>query len=230
LYAQYAICEGFGMPQVEAAACGIPIAATDYSAMYDVVRFTGGYPIPVRTFFRELETNADRAYPDNQVFADILTSYFTQDDQARLKKSIETRQKTIARYDWDQTAKVWEDYLDSCQPKGLHGQWQSAPEIKQIPEAVPPNMSHEDFVPWIFNSVMYKPERLHQNDGAKMYRDLAFGADMSQGALNPINQQQIFDFYKARTHNNNQVEQARVGILKIETDKFIVEAHQSKQG
>ena len=230
LYAQYAICEGFGMPQVEAAACGIPIAATDYSAMYDVVRFTGGYPIPVRTFFRELETNADRAYPDNQAFADILTNYFTQDDQARLKKSIETRQKTIARYDWDQTAKVWEDYLDSCQPKGLHGQWQSAPEIKQIPEAVPPNMSHGDFVPWIFNSVMYKPERLHQNDGAKMYRDLAFGADMSQGILNPINQQQIFDFYKARTHNNNQVEQARVGILKIETDKFIVEAHQSKQG
>ena len=44
IYIQYAICEGFGMPQVEAAACGIPVAATDYSAMSDVIQFTKGYP------------------------------------------------------------------------------------------------------------------------------------------------------------------------------------------
>jgi len=45
LYIQYAICEGFGMPQVEAAACGVPIASIDYSAMEDIVLSTDGFPI-----------------------------------------------------------------------------------------------------------------------------------------------------------------------------------------
>ena len=48
LYAQYAICEGFGMPQIEAASCGVPVAATNYSAMEDVIRHTQGYPVPVK--------------------------------------------------------------------------------------------------------------------------------------------------------------------------------------
>ena len=43
IYVQYAICEGFGMPQVEAAACGIPIASVDYSAMNDIVHKLNGY-------------------------------------------------------------------------------------------------------------------------------------------------------------------------------------------
>jgi len=47
IYVQYAICEGFGMPQVEASACGVPIASVDYSAMSDVVRKVGGYPIRI---------------------------------------------------------------------------------------------------------------------------------------------------------------------------------------
>ena len=49
LYVQYAICEGFGMPQVEATACGVPIASSDYSAMEDVLRWTKGYPIRTQT-------------------------------------------------------------------------------------------------------------------------------------------------------------------------------------
>ena len=37
LYVQYANSEGFGLPQVEAAGCGIPVASVDYSAMSSVV-------------------------------------------------------------------------------------------------------------------------------------------------------------------------------------------------
>ena len=58
LYVQYAICEGFGMPQVEAGACGVPIAATNYSAMEDVLEWLKGYKINIGGMARELETNA----------------------------------------------------------------------------------------------------------------------------------------------------------------------------
>ena len=98
IYIQYAICEGFGMPQVEAGACGIPIAATDYSAMEDVLHFTKGYPIPVKTFFRELETNAERAYPDNEVLADTLITFFNKSEEDRIKQSIQVRNDTMGRY------------------------------------------------------------------------------------------------------------------------------------
>jgi glycosyltransferase involved in cell wall biosynthesis len=64
IYVQYAICEGFGMPQIEAAACGVPIASVDYSAMTEIIENLNGIKIPVQRMFRELETNADRAYPD----------------------------------------------------------------------------------------------------------------------------------------------------------------------
>ena len=54
LYVQYAICEGFGMPQVEAGSAGVPIASVDYSAMNDVVHKLNGYPIKVNQYFKEL--------------------------------------------------------------------------------------------------------------------------------------------------------------------------------
>ena len=41
LYVQYANSEGFGLPQVEAAACGVPVMSVDYSAMHSVVRKLG---------------------------------------------------------------------------------------------------------------------------------------------------------------------------------------------
>jgi glycosyltransferase involved in cell wall biosynthesis len=72
LYVQYSICEGFGLPQVEAGACGIPIATVNYSAMVDIVNKLEAYPIKVGSYFKELETKAIRAYPDNSSLVDIL--------------------------------------------------------------------------------------------------------------------------------------------------------------
>jgi glycosyltransferase involved in cell wall biosynthesis len=65
VYVQYAITEGFGMPQVEAASCGVPIMSINYSAMEDVVTNTGGFPIKAN-LQREIETNADRSVANNE--------------------------------------------------------------------------------------------------------------------------------------------------------------------
>ncbi|MAF24291.1 hypothetical protein CL634_01705 [bacterium] len=229
LYVQYAICEGFGMPQVEAAACGVPVAGTDYSAMHDVIKFTKGYPIPVKTFFREIETNAERAYPDNDKLKETFIEFFSQSNEERTKKSMEVRKHTIKRYNWDDTASVWERYIDSYEPQGLQGKWDSPASLSMVPDGIPENLSNEDFIKWIFTDVLHDPDLLHQNEGVKLYRDLTFGAEMGQGVLEPLSREKIFDAYRARANNRNQAEQLRAGNIQVHPEKFIIEARAGQE-
>ena len=227
IYVQYAICEGFGMPQVEAAACGIPIAATDYSAMSDVLRVTNGYPIPVRTFFREMETNAERAYPDNQKCAEILIKFFNQNVEQRLAESIRVRANTVKRYNWNDTAKVWENYIDTYQPSNKQSKWDLPPTIFPVPDNIPPNLSDEAFTAWIFNSIMYDPAGMYRAESAILNQSLKLGARIGMGLLDPTNRSQIFEQYKQRAQNRNNLEYLRVGMATLQPEQFIVEAHNS---
>ena len=230
LYAQYAICEGFGMPQVEAAACGVPIAATNYSAMEDVVANTQGYPVPVRTFFRELETNAERAYPDNQAMSEIMMEFFTNTPAYRMKKSIAARQGAVTRYDWDDTAKQWENYIDNYTPVGKQGKWDSPPSFPYIPEARPENFSNNaEFVHWLFKEMLREPERIHKEEGSRLMRDLNFGARITYGDVSPLDQQKVFDLYKNRALNKLNAEQVRVGMLPLPNVPYVVDAHNRRR-
>lgn len=229
LYAQYAICEGFGMPQVEAAACGVPVAATDYSAMSDVVRHTNGYPIDVRTFFRELETNAERAYPDNELMADTLLEFFTMSESKRMNKSMQARKGAVSRYDWNDTAKQWENYIDSYSPSNKQGKWDSPPSLFNIPSEIPEGLDHARFVEWLYSQVLRRPEKTHAHDGVNLVRDLNFGAQISQGVLEPIDVAKVFDIYRNRAANELTAEQVRANMIPISQAKFVDEAHKRKK-
>lgn len=112
LYVQYSICEGFGMPQVEAGACGVPIATVDYSAMSDIVNKLDAFAIPIKTKFKELETKASRVYPDNDVLTNYIIDFVHKPKSIRNKQGFETRQLTEKYYCWNNIAKIWENYLD----------------------------------------------------------------------------------------------------------------------
>ena len=91
VYVQYAICEGFGMPQIEAASCGVPVMAVDGTAMSDVVRKLEGFPLKCRAF-RELETGAYRYNPDNDYLAQTLYDFLIKPDAIRSKYGIKDKQ------------------------------------------------------------------------------------------------------------------------------------------
>ena len=221
LYVQYAICEGFGMPQVEATACGVPIAASNYSAMEDVLQWTKGYPIKIQKMYRELETNAERVFPDNDHLVEIMINHLMLSPEEKAKKSAEVRQATIERYDWDDCAKVWMDYIDTYKPHGLQGHWNAPPNINEVPQSIPPNLDNNQFVEWLFTVVLRQPESSYGYEATKLVRDLNIGAIVDHGIVEPINRENIFQQFKSRAENQIVVEKIRVGQLSLVEDKFI---------
>jgi len=176
LYVQYSICEGFGMPQVEAAHCGVPVMAMDYSAMSSVIKNLGGIPIKTRKF-REMETHTFRALPENEDFVGKLGDFFKLPKSLRLKCGHEVYNNSINNYSWDETAKKWEDAIDNVELKDTNETWLSKPDIRPIPLDVPDpaGIAPDEFVSWCIKYILHKPERLNTLEHMKMLRNINDG-------------------------------------------------------
>ena len=177
LYVQYANCEGFGLPQVEAAACGIPVAGTDYSAMESVLRQLEGIPITPKALYKELETGCLRAVPDNELAANIFKDFFDKDKTTREKMGLNTRQKFLEHFQWNKSGKVWEDYFDSQDiiPEAMS--WKSPPNIRYPalkPKNLPENTKHEELAKWLISEVLCEPEKLGSFMESRLIRDLLY--------------------------------------------------------
>lgn len=143
IYVQYAICEGFGMPQVEAGACGVPIATVNYSAMEDVVHKLNAHPIKIKSYFKELETKAIRVYPDNNDLVKFILKFMRQSKSRQEEKRKETRKLTEKHYNWDNITKIWETFLDSESLFKAKRDWNDPPKylqpIQQNMQTIPKN-------------------------------------------------------------------------------------------
>jgi glycosyltransferase involved in cell wall biosynthesis len=227
LYVQYAICEGFGMPQVEATACGVPIASTNYSAMEDVLEWTKGYPIRIQKMYRELETNAERVFPDNDHLVEIMINHLMLSPEEKAAKSQEVREATVARYDWDDCAKVWMDYIDTYEATGLQGRWNAPPRAMQLHEQMPEGLTNEQFVEFLYNAVLLEPDNAFGYEATKLVRDLNIGAVVEHGVIEPIDRQKLFERSLNQGKNKIVVEKIRSGQAQLQPDTFIEVANQN---
>ena len=177
IYVQYANCEGFGLPQVEAAACGVPVMSVDYSAMESVVRNLGGIPLKPKALYKELETGCLRAVPDNELAAEKLIEFFKQPLSIRRKHGFDTRQAFLQHYQWNKSGKIWEDYFDSIEILPEELTWKSKPRIKQPqqkPEQIPQGMTHESLARWLITDVLCEPDKVNSFMEARLIRDLMY--------------------------------------------------------
>lgn len=214
LYVQYANCEGFGLPQVEAAACGVPVMGTDYSAMESVLRKLEGTPITPAALYKELETGCYRAVPNNEHAANLFFDFFNNNTlEQRSAMGENTRQKFLQYYQWDKSGKVWEDYFDSVEIKPDNETWLSPPDIQRPapkPEQLSPSATPEELARWLVLEVLRQPQMANSFMEARLVRDLTYRTvtattggmyqNEASAAFDGRSQIQDFDFDKAYQH------------------------------
>lgn len=218
LYVQCANSEGFGLPQIEAAACGIPIATVDYSAMADVVDKLAEYKIPVSSFYKEIETGCDRACPSESYLSSIFHDYFntrTNTKSIREQKSQKTRQKYDKYYSIEKMCEPWIRAIDLADKAN----WDMAPIIKnEDPIEIPKNIPNSTFIDLCCKRYLLDQKRLNSYEIRSMRNDLNLG--IKKGNI-PFSKVDALNYFVSKATISNLWEKARVGIIKFEEESWL---------
>jgi glycosyltransferase involved in cell wall biosynthesis len=234
LYTQYANCEGFGLPYVEAAACGVPVCGTDYSAMESEIRKLKGHPIKPAALYKELETGCLRAVPDNEAAAQYFLDFFAKSNEERAELGKQTRELFEKHFQWHLSGNKWEQIFDNFEIPPIQQTWAAPPRI-HTPAPKPPQDQVEKIAPaeqakWLITNVLGEPEKLNSFIEARMTRDLLYKSatgstggmyfNESSAAFDGMNQRHPFDFDIAYQNmagmceRRNSWEQKRIETMK----------------
>lgn len=224
LYVQYAICEGFGMPILEAAGCGVPITAVDFSAMIDLNNNLNGYRINVGRLYRIIESNVIRALPDNNSLVSNIKNFFEMTNGQRKEKSDQVRKLAMKNYSWSNISKHWEFAIDRASP--AKRKWEDKPRLFNIEKHVPDNLNNQEFISWALSNVLHEPELEFKAYGADILRDLNYGVCVSNNKIIEIDRHKILHQLAGRAQNKLHAEQARCGLIKIDTPDYIKVANE----
>jgi len=194
LYVQYSICEGFGMPQIEAAACGVPVLTVDYSAMASVAQKLHAETIQPKAFFWDSPTHSQRAIPDDKELIEKMTRFVKLPASMKSKKGMDAYMGAKKYYTWDRSSKIWEKYLDTVEPISHEETWDSKPKIHQSDENVPPTISNnEDLVKWGVNNVWGQPDKSNSYVAMRLLGDLNYGKVTGAGGGLYYNENSFID-------------------------------------
>jgi len=231
LYAQIASSEGAGMGQAEAAACGVPVCSTDYSAMKDIVRKLNGYPVVVESLYEELETGCLRAKPSVDHLASIFKSFCSLTDEELKEKSRRALQGFHDNYNWDTTADKWMSIFEDLPYKD----WSVESSKTELPEKSPDNLSNSQFVEWLLNTFLPEYNLVGSHEAQCLIRDLNFGCHRPMpcgffysensyfGRENfiELKREDVFNMIKNRAQARNFWEDARTGKLTFKQESWI---------
>jgi glycosyltransferase involved in cell wall biosynthesis len=214
IYVQYAICEGLGIPQLEAASCGVPIFSTNYSGMEEIISKLDGQPISCY-LTKELETGSDRAIPNNEDLVEKIIQWIALDTKQKKDISKNIRQKLIDNYSWEKTTKNIIKTFDNIEPKN---KWHIP--MKTFSNEVPAHLSNRDFIYFIIDNIICEP-RLKRT---YFIQNLVKSADESYSESNKEfneTKKQIVKSLEIYLNNKIYCEKIRSGEIDISKEEYL---------
>jgi glycosyltransferase involved in cell wall biosynthesis len=166
LYIQLACREGFGIPQIEAAAANIPIVTTDYAGMSDVGRKLGAHMIKPASI---THTHGMQMYE----------AALNSDDVAEaIKYGLNNPYNSREYFDknfgsWKKNFKPLLENVNRIEKKK---DWNSPPEIIQSEEYKEIDCSTLEYVKYLYYKVLCKPEWFGDYCSSRMINDLNMGS------------------------------------------------------
>ena len=233
VYVQYANSEGFGMPQLEAAHCGLPVISTYYSAMQSVIDNIKGYGVKPLSFYTECETGCNRAVPNNESFVKLILEMLEQQKRNPnflIEEGERIRQNAIQHYTWDKAADAWAKRFHEIELKDLSETWLSPPKIIEPKTQFPQGLTNPiEITNFLFQHVLCRPEWIGNHVWRRMLKDLTFGFKCdnankdfyfneshvkSQGSNSTFSPENALQEMIGFRNQINQWEQARLNLIR----------------
>lgn len=159
VYLQICTNEGMGLPQIEAAACGIPVMSTNYSAPEDILKKLNGYPLNVLQLFKEVETQAYKAVPDNNDMADKLFEFFSLPEVERKKRGLQSKLGALKHYNYDKNIKKLMQCIDDTNLAS--DRWNSPSQLFVPNTQLPEFRTGYDLVGWCISNILGRKELIN---------------------------------------------------------------------
>lgn len=233
LYIQCSNSEGMGIGQLEAAACGVPVMSTDYSAMESIVRKVGGFPISLKAKILELETGCYRAIPDIDEIVDYWRKFFSMSEEDRNKLSRETESEYRRNFNWDEVVKKWMVSIDAAPI----AKWDKPIRQIRIPNnpEIPKFNNNKELLDWAISTYLPYSGMINSYEANCLLRDLNFRsyrpnpcgyfyAESSYFNRVPIVEfgiNNVINMLKARAESFNFWESARCGKRQLKNEDWL---------
>lgn len=229
IYVQISNCEGFGLPIIEAAACGAYPVSIDYSSMSEVTKRVGGSIIKPIAVYQEPESGRKMAVPDQCKIVDELIDLTNLPTQVLRTKGIKSKLSFDYNYgpnEIKQTINNLKTAVDSTKPKL---DWCDTNNYTKLSSTSAPNGNDLDFAKWLICEVLCEPWRMGTLFEARLIRDLQNGfsphgfsglyyneltaARLGKDNMQPFDRQIAYNHFRGLVENNNNWELRRLSAI-----------------
>lgn len=218
------------MPCVEAQACGVSVAAVDYSAMQDHLKCPGSVPISVERFFWEsiIETEQKRALPSNADFVSKLDRFIKQSEATRndnikrtrayVEELVDTYGQDVkmCRRGWERTAAIWGQVIRETEIHNQETTWLCPTSRINHPnlEAPSESMNNSEFVNWVIGKIWNRPDMLRTHFSGEWLKSLNSGSRTMGDKRVPFDRKTLVEHFLGMVHQGNVAEEKRLSLLK----------------
>lgn len=211
-------CEGFGLPIVEAAACGTQTAVMDVTAMKDYPEMLNAIALQPVKMHLSVGEDAYRAIPDNVGNAEKMAEFLRQPLEKIIESGVTSSELARKNYNWNDIAQRWMDCFDSL--PSTQDRWNAPKDPPITPINIPKEATSIDIVRGCSKHSGY-PFDENSVQGMELVRDARNGVTMGDGGPKNFGNEDLLRVFGGFADARNTAEAVRVGEATVQQEDYL---------